>query len=75
MIVYLILGLLATTLVLGNMDYFFAQVNQSMDDLQREHPHVPFYILKTLYLFVFLLFWLLWPLSVSYVLYKAFNGE
>ena len=73
MTTYLIIGLIATTLVLGNIDYFFAQVNESLDALQKQHPHVPLYILRGVYVFVFLLFWLLWPLSVTYVLYKVFN--
>ena len=73
MFTYLMIGLVALVLRLGNVDYFFMLMHDSVDRLHKKYSNVPLTILKSLYIFVFFVFWITWPVSISYIVYKMVN--
>jgi hypothetical protein len=72
MFVYLLIGLIVIMgCMWGYIDIFFNEITNSISLLSRKWPEVPEWFIKGIFSLVFILYWIGWPLFITYILYKA----
>ncbi len=72
MFVYLLLGLIVLIgLMWGYIDFFFDEINNSINTLAKKFSTIPTWLIKFIFSMVFIVFWILWPILVCYTLYRA----
>ena len=73
MLIYLIVGVVVILFLVQDMDEFFVGLKMSGDKMHEEMPHIPKSLISAGLSFVTLLLWVVWPITVTYLIYKINN--
>ena len=65
-------GILATFIGL-DMDTFFDEINKSVEKIKRNWPKVPDIIVKMSFASVFVVYWIFWPIFITYVIWEMYG--
>ena len=71
MIIYLLIGLIVFSLVIQDFDTFFAYLDDGSKQMKSKFPDLSKKFIRSILCFVMLILWIIWPVSVPYILHKG----
>ena len=70
MIIYLLIGLILFSLLLQDLDNFFAHLDEGSKQLKEQFPKFSKKFIRMGMCAILVIFWILWPFTIPYIFIK-----